>query len=212
MIVTERPSTLAPPQSPHVRTPGVHVSSLIRGLAIASGILKPDVAEELKLVEVASASDAWWARLDEVSRLRVALGLAWEEWYIPQLPHVTDHPGEMCVDGIYMTHDGESLDVVLTDRGEEYVPVVHEIKATYKSRNTVGDLRTQWMWQAQTKAYCRSLGTRFCQLHVLFICGDYTQPIKPRLVIYSIEYTQAELDENWALLTDYRDAHLDLLS
>lgn len=89
----------------------------------------------------------------------------------------------------------------------KYVLVVHEIKATYKSTKTVGDLSTQWMWLAQIKNYCRAKGTKHAMLHVLFICGDYSRPIKPMLKCWKIEFTQEELDANWELMTEYKEAY-----
>ena len=86
-----------------------------------------------------------------------------------------------------------------------YRHIVHEVKATYKSTRTVGDLSSQWMWLAQIKAYCKGLDTRHARLHVLFLCGDYTYPIKPVLKVWDIEFTQEEIDANWELLRDYRD-------
>lgn len=201
MLVEEIPHTLLLPPDRAPRSPGVHVSSIIRSIAGRQGILKKEYVEDFSLVDL--GDDAWWASLDPVNRLRIAIGLAWEEWYVTTLPGVTDHPGEMHVDGIYMTHDGESLDILRTMRGPQYVLVLHEFKSTYKSTKTVGNLASQWLWIAQAKAYCKGLGTRIAFLHVLFICGDYTYPIRPLLKVFRIEFTQVEIDDNWELMTDY---------
>lgn len=214
MIVTIVPSEIPQPEMRFARTPGVHVSGIIRAIATEMGLLTPEWVEELSLVEVAGSSDLWWARLDDVAKLRISIGLAWEQFYIPLLPHVVDHPGEFCVEGIYMSPDGTSLDVIVTDRGERGLVAVHEIKFTYKSINTVGDFLQQWMWVAQTQAYCRALSTTRVYVHVLYACGDYSWPMRPVLgpnltapSIYRIDYTQEEIDKTWELLTDYRDKH-----
>lgn len=207
-------------QLPHLpgRSEGVHVSNVIRCIATETGVLKPEWAEELSLVDARTITDP-------VSILRIAMGLAWEQWYIPQLEGVIDHPGEMQLDGIYLTHDGESLDLVLSERGiYEHVMAVHEVKLTYKSLYTVAprlcpkpgdlidalpqDLESQWMWITQTQAYCKALGTRYAYLHVLFTCGNYSFPIRPRLHCWKIEYSQDEIDVKWALIVDYRDMML----
>lgn len=200
--------SLGPPPSRAPRSPGLHQSHIIQAIAREVGILpKEDWLEELDLIDL--SSERWWEGLDAVARLRISLGLAWEEWYIPQIPEVVDHPGEMVVDGIYMTHDGESLDVVFTP-SRTLTLALHEVKLTYKSTRTVGNLLNQWMWIAQMMGYCRALGTRIAHLHVLFVCGDYTWPMRPKLIRWDIEFTQAELDEGWELLMDYRRERMGL--
>ncbi len=210
MIVTQEPVKLFLPPPKTIRSKGVHVSSIIRCIATETGILKPEWAEELSLVDVRTITDP-------VAVLRISIGLAWEEWFIPNIlaiDGVVDHPGEMQVDGIYMTHDGESLDVIITSEpsmGGSYSEragssvVIHEVKSTYKSINTVGDLTKEWMWLAQLKAYCHAKQTRYAKLHALFICGDYSYPIKPQLRRWGIEFTQKEIDENWELLRQYKE-------
>jgi hypothetical protein len=202
MIVTpvEVALTLPPPVG---RSAGVHVSSIIRCIATETGVLDPRWTEELSLSDVREITNP-------EAVLKIHIGLAWEEHYIPLLTDVADHPGEMCVDGIYMTHDGESLSVMVTPPNQCYwsgslVEVVHEVKATYKSIRTVGDLSTQWMWLGQMKAYCKGKGTRFAELHCLFLCGDYSYPIRPRLLRWRIEFEQREIDDNWDLLREYKE-------
>lgn len=192
------------PESPYPRSEGTHVSSVLRAIAQENGVLKRERAEEFGLTQLRDRrGDEWWASLSEDVRLKISMGLAWEQWYIPQLEDVLDHPGEMCVQGVYMTHDGESLDVVLTQGGELLMLCLHEVKLTYKSINTVGDLSTQWLWLAQCKAYCKGLNTLVAYLHVLFVCGDYTWPMRPKLMVYRVTYTQAEIDENWDIILEY---------
>ncbi len=201
MITREIPVSLTLPPSKTARSAGVHVSSIIRCIATETGILKAEWAEELSLTDAREITD-------KVAILRISIGLAWEEHYIPLLAEVIDHPGEMEVDGVYMTHDGESVSVVASERGDRLVLKVHEVKATYKSTKTVGNLEGQWMWLAQVKAYCQGLGTRFAVIHVLFLCGDYKFPIKPVLKVWELEFTQDEIDDNWNLLRDYKE-HLE---
>ncbi len=192
---------LPPPKTP--RSEGIHVSNIIRCIAMESGLLKRELMEEIELVDVREITDP-------VAILRINIGLAWEAHYIPMLPDVIDHPGEMEVDGIYMTHDGESVSVIITSipTVKKMAVICHEVKATYKSTRTVGDLRTQWMWLAQVKAYCRALNTRFAMIHVLFICGDYSYPITPLLKCWQVEFSEEEITDNWDLLKGYRDYKL----
>lgn len=197
MIVTPvvKSITLPPPSVP--RGKGIHISGLIRGIAIEMGILKGDTSDDARLADVREITEP-------TAVLRICIGLAWEEFYINNIltrDGVVKHPGETRVDGIYMTSDGESLDVV---NGKHFIRI-HEVKATYKSAKTVADMGKNWMWLAQMKAYCVGAQTRFARLHVLLLCGDYKMPIRPMLQCWDIEFTQKEIDDNWDLLKSYRD-------
>lgn len=222
MKVIGRPVELVLPPSQTPRSPGIHLSGITRCIATESGILKPEWAEELSLVDIRLITDP-------IAITRICMGLAWEEWYIrTQLPEVVDHPGEMLLDGVYMTHDGEELITLILDARLRRRLKLHEIKLTFKSMRTVGGaqwkdwenvefdseqdaggpLASQWMYTAQTKGYCKGAGTNLVDLHVLFACGDYTYPIRPVPYKYEIEYTQDEIDDNWHLHMEYRDTFL----
>lgn len=203
MLVELVASPLLMPLGPP-RSEGVHLSKIIRNMAVENGVLKPEWVEDFSLIEAKTDQEEWWDNLDEPSRLRMSIGLAWEQWYLPQLGNVVHQPGEMCLQGIYMTHDGESLDMILTPKGQRLKLFLHEVKATYKSTKTVGDdLATQWLWLAQTKGYCKGLNILVAYLHVLFLCGDYKYPIKPQKKVFKITYTQLEIDDNWEMILSY---------
>lgn len=188
-----------PAQTGHGRSQGVHLSKIIRAIATESGILDPKWAEDISLEEVSGKQEGWWNSLDPSVRLKMSIGLAWEDWYVPMLGTVAYHPGEMEIEGVFMTHDGESVDV-LWNQGNL---ACHEVKATYKSTKTVANLESQWMWLAQLKGYCKGLGVTVAYMHVLFLCGDYKYPISPQLRCWKVRFTQEEIDENWDLMTGY---------
>lgn len=194
----------------HDRSPGLHVSSIIRCIAMEEGLLTAETKEDFSLADVRNITDP-------LSMLRINIGLAWEAHYIPNVlgPElgVLDHPGEMQIEGVYMTHDGESVSSIVRDGREGLEQVIHEVKATYKScRGPMNggkfDIRNQWMWLSQTKAYCKALKAVVAELHVLFIAGDYTYPIRPQLKRYRISYTAEEIESNWRLLKDYAEYRL----
>lgn len=202
------------PSSEHERTPGVHISSVIRNIAFDNKILKPEYVEDFALVEVTGHSDVWWGRLSPDVKLKISMGLAWEGWYMPNLKGVDHQPGEMVLNGVYMTPDGESIDFVYApmedfggrkvyDQPTKYELALHECKLTYKSTKTVGDLATQWLWLAQLKGYCKGMGTTVAFLHVLFVCGDYGFPIRPLLKVWRVVFTELELNDNWDTMTTY---------
>lgn len=202
-IVTSLPLDLGP--SSVGRSKGVHVSEVIRCIALEMDILKYELVEELSLLTPKDMS-----KLDIISQLRIHMGFAWEAYYIPLLPNVKKHPGEALVDSVYMTPDGTEMAVVVVGGLRRRMCRIHEVKLTYKSTNTVGDFTKQFMWLSQLKSYCKAHNTRFATSHVLFVCGDYKFPISPQLIRYHIEFTKQEIDDNWSLITDYRDLRISI--
>src|SRR3990167_1658072 len=224
MIVTAHPVQLVLPTG-HPRAQGVHLSAIIRCIATESGILKPEWAEELSLADHREITD-------QTSITRMCIGLAWEDWYIRiQLPEVIDHPGEVEVDKIFMTPDGEELTTLIVDRRTRYALKLHEVKATYKSINTlcgtsklgwqewmgntydsssgsIGPFADQWMWLAQAKGYCKGKRTNLIDFHLLCLDNDYSWPMRPQAFRFAIAFTQQEIDDNWELMRDYRDEFL----
>lgn len=199
MTIEELPVSLTLPPPANPRGQGVHVSNIIRCIATEMGILRKEWAEEVQLTDVREITDP-------LVILRMSIGLAWEEYYIPRIlgpKGVIDHPEEMCIEGVYASPDGESVDsVIITQRSRSWERICHEVKATYKSCRDL-DITKEWMWLTQIKAYCKGMKTRFAHLHVLYICGDYTYPIRPVLKEFSIEFEQVEIDKSWELLMDY---------
>lgn len=215
MIISCSPIIPVIPRS-EGRSPGVHLSGVIRAIAGEVGILKLDPEEDPSLIEHGDINDV--AATDPYALIRIAIGLAWEQWYIKtQLPEVTDHPGEWESDGIFMTPDGEELSIVY----RQYRVLIHEIKATYKSTKTIGIQHvngewvcnpdifiSQWMWLAQIRGYCRKAKTRFAVLHILCLCNDYSWPMRPMCYRLDIEFTDDELDRSWQTITDYKDERM----
>lgn len=195
-----------------VRSPGVHVSGLIRAMAIDYGILDrkwvPEDFDLLDITEDGTESGEWWASLDEDSQVRMAIGMAWENWYLPRIPSITHQPGELYLDGIYLTVDGESRDMLVTQRSRRdlHRVAVHEVKTTSKSINTTGHLAEpnpkNWMWLTQCKAYCKARGTRLLYIHILYLFGDYSYPMRPKLHVWRLEFTEQEIEDAWGLLRD----------
>jgi hypothetical protein len=207
---TLTPITLNPPTGGDPRSEGIHISKVIKAIAAESRILKPEYVESLDLVEVSGASALWWKNLSVENQIRIAIGLAWDEWYLPNLGTIVPHPGEMQIDGLFMTPDGESLDIVRVGLDVSHQLAIHEVKATYKSVNTVGDLSGEWMWLTQMKCYCKGAGTNIGYLHPLHLCGDYSRPITPQIgpvkgqmCCHRLEFSDEEIEDTWDLVTGY---------
>ena len=214
MRATRVPVFLPFPSGPP-RSDGVHVMKVVRSLAAQHGLLDPKWIDDLSLVEVSGNGERWWNGLDATSKLRMGMGMAWEQWYLPQVPGVIHQPGEIQVDGIFMNIDGESLDVVSTLKGPWFKRVLHEVKVTWKSANTVGELGERvkgvspnWLLETQTKAYAKGKGTDVVYVHMYFVNGDYSYPLRPDLRVWRVEYEQPEIDETWdRILGHLREAH-----
>jgi hypothetical protein len=163
------------------RTSGIHLSGIITHIARLMGKLDRE-------------DDSLGFPLEV--KLKMAMGLAWEDWLAAQYPHVEYHFGELEQDGILMSPDGLDLSA----------STLYEFKVTWKSAfKTLESYSDQWMWCAQNKGYLRPLGWRNVRQVILFVNGDY-RPMMPELITLSIEYTQAEIDANWALMLQYKDA------
>ena len=192
------------PESGGPRSKGIHVSAIIRCIALETGVLDAKWGDDLSLSDVREITDP-------ASILRMDIGIAWDEFYINQILSrygVMGHPREMEYHGVYMSMDAEDLSVIVTVPELRYGVRVHEVKSTWKSTKNASDIAKQWIWLAQMKAYCIARGTNTAVLHVLYICGDYHFPITPQLKVWELEFTDAELEENWSLLADYKQERL----
>jgi hypothetical protein len=180
------------------RSPGRHVSEVIRDLALRGKILDKKYATE---------------DLDAAPE-RVALGLAWEEWIHNQHPEICFHPGEIELDGISMSVDGISYpgDNERSIFGCDSAGAVHEFKLTWKSSRKPID--EEWMWLTQLKAYCKGMTAVTKQdhstgfLHVFYVNGNYSRNPedpdgRPRYKVWGLEFTKNELRENWAMITNH---------
>lgn len=130
---------------------------------------------------------------------RVQVGLLFESMLERALAERfgVSRPGEVISDeGIYMSPDGVNPTLC----------ALEEYKATYMScRNGVVDEDNQPLdkfvhWFIQIKGYLKWLGVNRCILRVLFLCGDYTQPIGPQFKSWSLTFTDEEINDNWTML------------
>lgn len=137
---------------------------------------------------------------------RVEIGLLFENMLERALAEKfsTVRPGEVFSDeGIAMSPDGVNP---IEGSGEEYKATfmssrdgLYEIVEVDGARHQIP--RDKFVhWFVQMKGYAKWLGTRVFILRVLFICGDYSRPIQPQFKSYRIEFTEQEIEDNWAML------------
>jgi hypothetical protein len=185
------------PEHVHVRTPGVHLSGVIKA------VLPPKKWQDLN---------------DDDMPINVCMGVMWEQFVVglPDMQDMIWQPGEVELDGVYMSPDGvmtvEERKQISTyrpgvdppeafaSRWREQVEDVielQEFKCTWKSEYTHGkDIlqATAWMWQLA--GYCKAMGLTQARLHVLWVNGGYRPP-RPKYVRYRIGFTEAELKTFW---------------
>jgi hypothetical protein len=210
MLTTSlEPLTLRTPQDAP-RSPGPHLSELVRSVALRTGLLKED--EDREEVEAAMAGDSTNDGFSWRAVYRMLVGCAWEDFLAKRNPQWVYHPGEVETDGVIGTID-------LFDPVEN---AVHEVKATwvripggiwapeaiegalgYKVEPSPKDISDRWLWWAQLKGYLTLMQSTVGYLHVLYLNGDY-RGSGPLPMVYQREFEERELECNWELLMKER--------
>ncbi len=149
---------------PPVRTPGLHLSGLLRYCAVKSHITT--YIEQVK---------------EESLPLRWAMGQAWEEFAASLYPNMIYQPGEV-TEPIIMTCDGIAA--------EDQV-VIMEFKFNRAKKYKGQDLMNKkWLWMQQGLGYCLGYGTEYVEWHVL---SAFEFP-DPSYCKYLVKFDQKELD------------------
>jgi len=157
--------------------------------------------------------------IDDATLLLFSLGWSTQRCLTGQRE---DEP-EMEVDGIIVT-----LDALYPETNPP--PVPWELKATFQSNTRPIEENIHWI--RQIMAQCYVTGSCVAYLTRLEIMGDWksifkpkgfkdwsdeeqekfqTEHRKPTLSAYRLEFTQEELDRNWAWLRERRDLFLQVL-
>jgi hypothetical protein len=153
---------------------------------------------------------------DQMS-LRVLVGMGWETMCAQLYPDMWWQPSVCVLDGICGHPDGF---------GNVYVPepefCVDEFKYTAKSIRVPGgkedqykSITDEWMWNCQMMSYIRLapafevMDRYFGRFHVNWAMGNYTRyTLDERYLRYLVEYERREIEQNWAMLVNHRDATL----
>lgn len=212
MIITPHPAAYFNIRAKHAndapRTSGVHLSAIVRRMALDSGNLD----KKYGLTSLSSIIDS--TPLDQSGAsstiTRLAIGMAVESWLIPHVqvwaPTLVHQPGEFTRDDIRVTPDG------LDFHPETGRPILHEFKVTWQSMNK-RKIESQFMYLCQIVGYAAALAPDFgyCQeayLHVLYVNGDYNRNDPnggPKYCVYRIELTEDEIERTWAEIVKMRD-------
>ena len=157
----------------NVRTPGVHVSDIIRYIdkAMNEGKEKDNKFTEDDLELFAIIGRMWEAQISN-AMLK---------------PPRYERIGEIECDGIILSPD--SIDT------KEWS--LQEFKVTWRSaRRTI---ESEFKWLTQVKAYCYALGMCRASIYALYVNGTY-QPPCPIPKAWDILFSPSELQDNWNML------------
>lgn len=153
------------------RTPGIHLSGVLRYIATEAGLFKTIATID-----------------EEELPLRMALGFAWEEFCVSLYPGIHYQPGEIIHEGVAMTCDGHSIYTEsdpMTGELDEYF-CLEEFKLTWKKVKCAEEIvADEWYWMQQGRGYCWGYGANLVRWHVCYINGDYrgSGPIYKRFLI-----------------------------
>lgn len=140
--------------------------------------------------------------IDDESKLRITLGLAFEDWLGELLQRENPgsfiyHPGEYEKNGIIGSPDG-----ILVGPGGRLMPI--EMKCTAKSAryHPVDDAEGKWWyWIKQGMSYVCLLPncSPVCKYIVCYINGAYEKHLlgRARIVQYDVQFTEDELARHW---------------
>lgn len=181
------------------RSPGVHLSGIIRPLAIRLKCFdEEDEGLDSLIARLGSEGTAGGGSSDVLCR--IAAGLAFEDWIVKQIPGLQYHPGEKCVDGIYMTPDGKEHPTYDGNGAVCYPPVIHEFKLTWRSAAKPPPV--YWDWQSAS--YCRAEGATRAVLHAYHVNGDYKTGRRPMYIKHTRDWEPGEMEGIWRMIVGHR--------
>jgi hypothetical protein len=163
------------------RSPGIHLSGVIRDLAIRLGYLKPQ-SRDTEAEEITGSN---------YMQLGCGMEYALIQRYTEDEPNRYFCPGELCIDDIYLTPD--MFDGIRW--------AVHEIKMTWKIDVADPMHDKFWMYRTQLKAYCYALQSTVGHLHVAHVNG--TGFGGPTYKEYAWEWSVGELKRNWRMIVGH---------
>ena len=165
LALSEEQSTL--------RSAGIHVSQVIRHIALTAGLRKENNIDEGKLNLMAVIGRLWERVLADAYYTK------------PRYERI----GEIELEGIIGSPD--AIDT------EEWA--VEELKVTWVSEKNFRDSAKFREYQWQGKSYAQMLGMCRCRFTVLHMRGDYTDGF-PIAKEYACLFTPGELRDNWTMI------------
>lgn len=164
-------------------------------------------AEELHLTDIISYIDKTInpppQQFDD-AYLTMEIGFIWEDLLSYVLGNrLGKRLNDVQCDGIYCNPDGLGFDPLNPTE-----VVIDEYKCTWRSmkRPPTEDMK----WMMQVKGYCHVMGLKVVVMHILYLMGDYFhEHIGPHARSFRIEFTEQEIEDNWAVILDNKDAAME---
>lgn len=180
------------------RTPGLHLSQILRAMAIHTGVFKDTDDLNILIPNIDPLAVGKSGPL-----MRCIMGYSWENWlsaYV--LKDATFHPGEFILDGIIGTPD-------CLEESVEWL-TLHEIKWTFKS--SAPPFSSHLMWLYQGACYLKMVSTHYhtplsqCRLiyHPCYVKGNY-RGIDTEYRPVEVRMEQREVDGVWDVVSGHRD-------
>ena len=130
--------------------------------------------------------------------LTAEIGLLWERTLSKIMgDKYAQRPGQIQKDGIWMAPDG-----IGPDPEGEFPIAIEEYKCTWQSSNRSPTDNFKYM--IQVKSYCRAIETPIAVMRIFYIMGDY-KGSGPLYRVARIEFTQDELNRNWAMVLQHKE-------
>ena len=168
--------------SGHVRSEGLHVSTIIQEMEEEAGRSKKRAGISQGDLNAYRGIGFLWERI-----LAHALRVMYQD-SDSRIMRVN----ELCVDNIYLSPDASFVNP------QEYK--VEEYKATFTSSRKPIESKTHWI--AQMMAYCYAMKCTKAHLRVLYVCGNWRPPT-PQVKQYEFSWTPLELTEHWQSLVGF---------
>lgn len=174
------------------RTPGLHVSQVYGDLDRALNIKRYKNAITPEQLDAFASIGFLWERILEDTLGSITISGDPSRYF---------RPGEVEMDGLLATPDYADLDF----RGDGTNQLgLEEWKVSWSSVRKLADYEGNfWRWLVQMKWYCRALGTVHARQRILFIVGDWRESIAPVCKVLEFEFSEQELEENWAMITGH---------
>ena len=171
---------------PRSRDHRPHLTDILRDLADSIGRGKGDGkggTSEGDLNWYASGGWLWEQVFNLAHSAAIADGTMWS-------------PGEMECEGIVGTPDRLRID---PDLGL----VVIETKCRWQSVSKFDSFeKNYWIELAQVLGYCYMNSTRFAEMHIFYVAGNWRPPV-PQARSVMIELTERELVDNWRMIKSH---------